>query len=317
MPLEYNKIKENIENCIDQTNLKNFKKIHIGKVRDAYEKNGKRIIITTDRQSAFDKIVGLVPFKGEVLNRLALFWFEKTSHIIKNHIISSPNANTIITENIKIFPVEFVIRAYMTGTTNTSIWINYKNGVRNFCGNKLPDNLKKNDKLPEIIFTPTTKIDKGHDEPISKQEIIDKKLMTEEDINFVEKKALELFKFGSDHCAKNNCILVDTKYEFGKNEKGEIVLADEIHTPDSSRFWEKSSYEENIKNNLEPKGFDKETIRKWIASKCDPYVTDPLPKVQENIIIELSMLYQEVYEIITKKKFIPENSDLENIIDKV
>lgn len=313
MPMKYDEIKEQLCKCINETNIQNLEKIHTGKVRDTYKKGAKRIIITTDRQSAFDKMVGLIPFKGEVLNKLALFWFEKTKHIIKNHIISSPNANTIVTENVKIFPVEFVVRAYITGTTNTSIWVNYKNGIRNFCGNKLPDNLKKNDKLPEIIFTPSTKIDKGHDESISKKEIIDKGLMTEEDINFVEKKAFELFKFGSDHCEKNNCILVDTKYEFGKNEKGEIVLADEIHTPDSSRFWEKSSYEENIKNNLEPKGFDKETIRKWLASKCDPYKTDPLPEVPEKIIIELSMLYQEIYEIITNEKFIPENSNIRDL----
>lgn len=296
--------------ALSQTDIALGEKIHEGKVRDTYIIKGKRVLVTTDRQSAFDLILASVPFKGQVLNRIAKFWFDKTQHIIKNHCIAMPDVNCLVAETLEIFPVEFIVRAYMTGTTDTSIWVNYQNGVRNFCGNTLPENLKKSEKLPQIIVTPTTKPEHigSHDESISREKIIEKGLMTAEDFDFVAQKSLELFIFGQKHCEKNGLILVDTKYEFGKNSEGKIILADEIHTPDSSRFWEMEGYEESFKKGTDPKSFDKDILRRWYSKRCDPYADKKLPEAPQELISEMSYVYQTAYEKITDEEFIPETS---------
>lgn len=296
--------------ALSKTNISIGEKIHEGKVRDTYIIDEKRVLVTTDRQSAFDIILASVPFKGQVLNRIAKFWFDKTKHIVKNHCIALPDENCLVAETLEIFPVEFVVRAYMTGTTDTSIWVNYQNGVRNFCGNELPDNLKKSEKLPQIIVTPTTKpTEEGsHDESISRKEIISRGLMTAEDFDIVAKKSLELFIFGQGHCSKNGLILVDTKYEFGKNSNGEIVLADEIHTPDSSRFWITEKYKDSFEKGDDPQSFDKDVLRRWYSERCDPYSDEILPTAPQKLIAEMSFVYQKAYEMITGEEFIPETS---------
>lgn len=296
--------------AISQTDIPFGKKIHEGKVRDTYIIENTRVLVTTDRQSAFDIILASVPFKGQVLNKIAKFWFDKTQHIIQNHCIALPDENCLVAKNLEIFPVEFVVRAYMTGTTDTSILVNYENGVRNFCGNQLPDGLKKSEKLPEIIVTPTTKPAEAgsHDESISREEIIKRGLMSAEDFDFVAKKAKELFIFGQQHCEKNGLILVDTKYEFGKNNEGEIVLADEIHTPDSSRFWKIEGYQESFDKGTDPKSFDKDVLRRWYSERCDPYNDKVLPEAPQSLIAEMSHVYQTAYETITGEEFIPETS---------
>jgi phosphoribosylaminoimidazole-succinocarboxamide synthase len=308
-----NEILPYINVALSKTNISLGKKVHEGKVRDTYIIEGKRVLVTTDRQSAFDLNLASVPFKGQVLNRAAEFWFKKTEKIIPNHVIAVPDANCLIAEELEIFPVEFVVRAYMTGSTETSIWVNYQNGVRNFCGHDLPEGIEKNHPLPQVIVTPTTKPETGHDESISREEIISRGLMTAEDFDFVAEKALEIFKLGKEHCAKNELILVDTKYEFGKNKKGEIILADEVHTPDSSRFWDAKSYEERTSKGEEPKSFDKDVLRRWFSDRCDPYNDKVLPEAPKELIAKLSSTYMEAYEKITGEKFLPEISEDANV----
>jgi len=253
------------------------KRIHHGKVRDTFEIKGKRLLITTDRQSAFDRILAAVPFKGQVLNLTSAFWFEQTKDIINNHMIAIPDNNVMIVKSAKVFPVEVVVRGFLTGSTDTSIWVNYQKGIRDFNGTVLPDGLKKNYAFDKPIITPTTKSDE-HDKPITSEEIIDQGLVSKEKWDYIQQKALEVFQRGSEICKKNGFILVDTKFEFGEDEDGNIMLIDEVLTPDSSRFWLSDGYKEKIAKNEEPQNFDKEFLRLWFVDHCDPYNDKTLPK---------------------------------------
>ena len=300
-------IKQQLNNCITETNLPIASKIS-GKVRDIYDLGDKLILITTDRQSAFDRILAAIPYKGQVLNLTSIWWFENTQHIIKNQVLDVPDPNVVIAKKCEVFPVEFVVRGYITGSTSTSLWTVYKNGSRNYCGNQLPENLVKNQRLDKPILTPTTK-DKIHDRPISPKEIISEKLMTQADWDFTSNIALELFNFGLELMDEKGLILVDTKYEFGKDKNGNIILIDEVHTPDSSRYWLKNTYDERFLNNQEPDNIDKEFLRLWFVDNCDPYNDEKLPDAPENLVIELSQRYISLYQMITGKKFnfTPEN----------
>ena len=263
-----------LNSCLRETSLPAKK--YSGKVRDTYDLKDRLLIVTTDRLSAFDRALTSIPFKGQVLNQTSLFWFKQTEHIIPNHIINSPDPNAVIVKKCQVFPVEFVVRGYITGTTNTSLWTHYHKGERQYCGHPLPEGLKKNQKLPQPILTPTTKA-KDHDQPLSETEILSQGLMTAKDWEIASTAALELFNDGSNLAASRNLILVDTKYEFGKDKDGNILLVDEIHTPDSSRYWRESNYQERIDNNQEPDNFDKELIRLWYKNHCDPYNDEVLP----------------------------------------
>jgi phosphoribosylaminoimidazole-succinocarboxamide synthase len=307
-------IKQNLKNCLTETNLEIGKK-KIGKVRDSYELDDKMILITTDRQSAFDRILASVPFKGQVLNQTSAWWFNKTKHIVPNHIIEIPDPNVTVGKKCTVFPVEFVVRGYITGTTDTSAWFNYQNGVREFCGNTLPEGMKKNQKFDRPIITPTTKAD-DHDRSITPQEIIQEGLMTQNDWDFVSAKALELFEFGQETALKNGMILVDTKYEFGKDQDGNILLIDEIHTPDSSRYWIAKTYAEKIAQNVEPDNIDKEFLRIWFKNNCDPYHDEILPIAPEELVIELSARYIQLYETITGEKFKFPEGDIKERLKK-
>eukprot|EP00934_Nitzschia_sp_Nitz4_P009007 Nitzschia sp. Nitz4//scaffold6_size259037//23591//25034//NITZ4_001044-RA/size259037-augustus-gene-0.282-mRNA-1//1//CDS//3329556803//8997//frame0 len=275
-----------------------------GKVRDRVElPNNRLALITTDRQSGFDRHLASVPFKGAVLNLTSAFWFEKTKHIIPNHIIDVPHPYVTVSRKCKPFPIEFVVRAYMTGSTSTSIWKNYQNGVRNYCGHALPEGMTKNQKLWANILTPTTK-EEEHDRPISPEEIVAEKWMTQEDWDVCAKAALEVFALGGKIAADHGLILVDTKYEFGRDEEtGEILLIDEVHTPDSSRYWLASSYEERIAAGKEPENIDKEFLRLWFRDQCDPYADEVLPEAPRDLVMELSRRYVTLYEMITWKSF--------------
>ena len=297
-----NIIRQNLKNTITETDLKGFKKIHVGKVRDTYEHEGKRIIITTDRQSAFDRVLAAIPFKGAVLNQFSQFWFERTRGICKNHLIAVPDTNVSIVKKVKIFPVEMVVRGYITGTTDTSAWMNYEKGERLFCGVQLPEGLKKNQKFDSPIITPTTKAE-GHDEKISKEEIISQGLVPEEKWKKIEEYALKLFDFGQKTAAEKGFILVDTKYEFGEDDEGNILLADEVHTPDSSRYWIAATYEERFNRNEEPESFDKEFLRLWFREHCDPYNDPKLPSAPDELVEELSYRYIDIYEKLTGQTF--------------
>jgi len=293
-------IREKINNCITDTDLPCKK--HKGKVRDTYDLEKFLLIAVTDRLSAFDRVLAAIPFKGRVLNQLSAWWCEQTKHIIDNHMIALPSANVSLVKKCKVFPVEFIVRGYITGSTSTSLWTHYNAGERTYCGHKLPDGLIKNQVLPQPILTPTTK-EAVHDRPLSAAEIIELKLLTQEEWDFISRKSLELFKFGQEIATKNDLILVDTKYEFGRDEAGNIILIDEIHTPDSSRFWLAESYEELFKQNKEPDNLDKEILRLWYKKNCDPYKDETLPKAPDELIIKLSRSYIKLYEMITGEKF--------------
>ncbi|MBU0706589.1 phosphoribosylaminoimidazolesuccinocarboxamide synthase [Patescibacteria group bacterium] len=297
-------IKKNLKNTVTETNLQGYNKLHVGKVRDTYEKDGQRIIVTTDRQSAFDRILAAIPFKGAVLNQFAAFWFDKTKDIVTNHMIATPDPNVSIVKKVKIYPVEVVVRGYITGTTDTSAWMNYANGERNFCGVQLPEGLKKNQKFETPIITPTTKPETGHDEKISREGIIAQGLVPEDEWARIEKYALAIFKRGQEVAAEKGFILVDTKYEFGKDADGNIVLADEVHTPDSSRYWIAATYEDRFNAGQEPENFDKEFLRLWFKEHCDPYNDPELPPAPDDLVEELSFRYIDIYVKLTGNTFV-------------
>ena len=291
------RIEAELQNTLKETSLeKGVKKS--GKVRDQYTHEDKVILITTDRQSAFDRVLASIPFKGQVLNLTSSWWFEQTKHIIPNQVISVPDPNVTIAKKCKVFPIEFVVRGFITGSTSTSLWTVYKSGDRNYCGNTLPEGLEKNQRLKENMLTPTTK-EKHHDRPISPKEIVNEGWMTAEDWEYCSRKALELFQFGQKKALENGMILVDTKYEMGKDENGNIVLIDEIHTPDSSRYWIAETYDERIKDNQEPQNIDKEFLRLWFVDNCDPYNDKELPEAPKELVVELSSRYIYLYETIT------------------
>ena len=290
-----------LNNCLTKTSfLKGNKRT--GKVRDQYDVGDKIVLITTDRQSAFDRVLASIPFKGQVLNQTSAWWFKKTEHIVANHLIEMPDPNVVIAKKCKVIPIEFVVRGYITGSTSTSLWTVYNSGDREYCGNKLPEGLIKNQKLDDNMLTPTTK-EEHHDRPISPKDIIKEGWMTKEDWGFCSKIALDLFSFGQKVAAEHGMILVDTKYEMGVDESGNILLIDEIHTPDSSRYWIKNTYEQRIENGLEPENIDKEFLRLWFVDNCDPYNDDELPPAPNDLVVELSNRYIYLYETITGESF--------------
>ena len=314
------KYKESIKGSLDNT-LTNTELVakskKTGKVRDQYDLGEKLALITTDRQSAFDRVLASIPFKGQVLNLTSAWWFDQTKDIIQNHVLSIPDPNVTIAKKCDVFPIEFVVRGYITGSTSTSLWTVYNNGDREYCGNILPEGLKKNQKLDENMITPTTK-DENHDMPISPEAIVNDGWMTSEDWNFCSQKAMQLFDFGQRTALENGMILVDTKYEMGKDSDGNIVLIDEIHTPDSSRYWIADTYQERIENDKEPQNIDKEFLRLWFVDNCDPYNDETLPDAPEDLVVELSKRYIYLYETITGKSFpfpdenIPVNERIKN-----
>lgn len=295
--------------CLTQTRPLEGATLYTGKVRDRYDFADKVVLVSTDRLSAFDRQLASIPFKGQVLNQASLWWFRQTEHITPNHIISSPDPNCIIAKKCRVFPVEFVVRGYITGSTNTSMWTNYSKGVREYCGVPLPEGLVKNQKLWTNLVTPTTK-DDAHDELISPAEIISRGMMSAEQWAHCERVSLELFAFGQRVAREHGLILVDTKYEFGIDAAGVITLIDEIHTPDSSRYWIAGSYEGRMAAGAEPENIDKEFLRIWFREHCDPYKDATLPDAPPELVRELSRRYLLLYEVITGERFhFPETDD--------
>ena len=304
---------DTIPHCLTSTDFPLAAK-YPGKVRDTYEiGDGRLLMLTTDRQSGFDRMLGAIPFKGQVLNRTSLYWFEQTRGIIGNHVLSSPHANALIARKCKVLPIEFVVRGYLTGSTDTSIWTQYQKGIRNFCGHALPDGMKKNEPLSQNIVTPTTK-EKEHDRPITAEEIVAEGWLTEQQWEFASTKTLELFAFGQNLAAERGLMLVDTKYEFGVAEDGEILLIDEIHTPDSSRYWLADSYTERLAKGQEPNMIDKEFFRLWFRDRCDPYKDPVLPTPPPELIAELAARYIQLFEKITGTPFEPDLRPLETTV---
>ena len=291
------RIKSEINNTLTETNLQAGDK-RTGKVRDQYDLGDKIALITTDRQSAFDRVLASIPFKGQVLNLTSAWWFEQTKHIIDNQVIDIPDPNVTLAKKCKVFPIEFVVRGYITGSTSTSLWTVYNNGSRDYCGNALEEGLVKNQKLEANMLTPTTK-EVDHDRPISPEDIVKEGWMNQEDWDYCSGKALELFSFGQEKAAANGMILVDTKYEMGRDSDGNIVLIDEIHTPDSSRYWIAETYDERMNAGEEPQNIDKEFLRLWFMDNCDPYNDEVLPDAPNELVTELSSRYIYLYETIT------------------
>lgn len=301
--LSKEEITEQLPNCLEGVHFENLGEEYIGKVRDNYTQGDKRIIVISDRLSAFDRIITTIPFKGQVLNQMATFWFDKTKDIVGNHMIEVPDPNAIVVKQCEAMPVEMVVRGYITGVTSTSAWYNYEKGVRNFCGNELPEGLKKNQKFDKPILTPSTKAAHGdHDVSASREEILAEGKITPEDFDYMADVAMKLFNRGVEVAAKQGIILVDTKYEFGKTPDGEIILIDEIHTPDSSRFWFADEYDQRFAAGEEQKKIDKEYVREWLADKG--FIGEgQVPEVPDEVRVEAARRYIEAYELITGENF--------------
>lgn len=268
--------------------------IYQGKVRNVYDLGSNLLLMeATDRISAFDKHIGYIPEKGILLNKMSEYWFNITREIVNNHLISSNDRYSLVKKTYP-FKIEFVVRGYITGNTETSLWTHYCNGARTYCGINLPDGLTKNQRI-ETIITPTTK--DIHDIPISKADIISNNYMTQFECDYVFSKCLELFKIGQEVADKAGFILVDTKYEFGKTPNGDIILIDEVHTCDSSRYWLKDSYMERFYNGIDPEKIDKDRVRDWVKSQCNPYVDD-IPEIPEELITQTQNTYRFFYEKI-------------------
>lgn len=303
------KILDSIPLALKTINIPRLGKKFQGKVRDFYFLKEKRIIITTDRLSAFDRVLGYFPFKGQSLNQLSQFWFEKTVDVVQNHMISVPDPNVMVVKNCTLIPIEMVVRGYITGVTNTSIWGSYQAGERVIYGIKFPEGLRKNQKLPTPVITPTTKAETGHDERLTDKDILSGKAKMRDGSSVspslwrkIKKAALRVFERGTKICSRAGIILVDTKYEFGLDEKGKLILIDEVHTPDSSRFWVKKSYLERFKKGLEPENFDKEFLRIWYAKRGYKGDGKP-PKMPDEFMAKVSQRYITIFEKITGKKF--------------
>ena len=282
---------------------------HSGKVRESYDLpdgplGGRRILIATDRLSAFDRILAAIPFKGQVLTQTARHWFEATTDICPNHALDYPDPNVVVGRRLDILPVEIVVRGYLAGTTGTSILTLYKAGRRQMYGLTLPEGLEPNQALPQPIITPTSKAEAGgHDEPLAPAEILERGLLTPTQWEQLSAYALALFARGQQRAAERGLILADTKYEFGTDAEGRILLADEIHTPDSSRYWLAESYESRLAAGERPESFDKDFVRSWVAERCDPY-RDPIPEIPEALILATAEVYVQAFERITGEAFV-------------
>ena len=302
-------IKSQLLNTLDEIKLNLDVEHYKGKVRDNYFIGNKIIMVTSDRVSAFDHVLGTIPFKGQILNEIALFWFNKTKHIVPNHIISSPDPQVLLTKKAKTLPVEVIVRQYITG----SLWREYSKGINGQYGFVLPDNLVENQKFDNPILTPSTKAEYGmHDEPISKDEIIEQKLVNRKVYEKAEEYALALFSEGQKWANNQGLILVDTKYEFGVFED-ELIVIDEIHTPDSSRYWVKDEYQKRFENNQSQSMLDKENIRQWLIDKNFSGEGIP-PQLSDEIRILLSEKYIELYQKLTGNKFNPSTG---NVSDRI
>ncbi|MBX7194330.1 MAG: phosphoribosylaminoimidazolesuccinocarboxamide synthase [Sandaracinaceae bacterium] len=304
MPIDLDTLRHGLSRTVDATDFPGLGKKYEGKVRDNYSlPDGTRILVTTDRISAFDRVLGTLPFKGQVLNGLSSWWFEATKDVAPSHVISVPDPNILHAIECTPLPVELVVRSYLTGVTSTSVWTHYAEGKRTFAGHALPEGMKKNEPLPAPILTPSTKAAKGgHDVTVSRAELLEMGQISEADFDAAGAMAMRLFARGQEICKQRGLILVDTKYEMGKTPDGTIVVIDEIHTPDSSRYWLAASYEQRLARGEEPESFDKEYVRRWLAGvgfKGD----GPIPPIPDDVRVEASRRYVEACEMVRGEPF--------------
>lgn len=291
-----------LNTALAETHFEGLGERYQGKVRDVYTQDRRTILIATDRQSAFDISWCNIPLKGQALNQLSAWWFGKVADIMPTHLIEVPDENVSVVKKLSMLKVEIVVRAYLAGSTGTSAWVNYSKGVRNFCGNKLPDGMVKNQPFADgPILTPTTKGE--HDELIDPEGIIERGFSTRAQWDEISSKALALFKRGQEISQQFGLILVDTKYEMGYDEEGRLTIADEVHTPDSSRYWIADSYEKRISAGLEPESLDKEFFRLWLREKGFDY-GKPKPEITDEVRAMLATKYIELYERLTGNSFV-------------
>lgn len=309
MSLDDDTLRLGLERPLSGTNFEGLGARYEGKVRDNYSADGRRIIVVTDRISAFDRVLGTLPFKGQVLNGLAAWWFEQTKELVENHVLDVPDPNVMIGEECEPLPVEMVMRGYVTGVTSTSIWTHYAAGERVFCGHRLPEGLRQHERLPEPILTPSTKAAHGdHDVSASREEILAEGRISARDFDAAAEMAATLFAFGQKLCAERGLILVDTKYEFGRTRDGRIVVIDEIHTPDSSRYWYAESYDARFEAGESPESFDKEYVRRWLAA--EGYKGDGAPPaIPDEVKMEASRRYIEACDVIRGDAFVPDTQE--------
>lgn len=307
-------LEEQCERTLERTDFPGLGRRIEGKVRDSYVADGRRTIVVSDRVSCFDVVVGTIPFKGQVLNQVAAFWFEKTAPIARNHLESVPDPNVSVVREVRILPVEFVYRGYLTGVSNTSIWTAYSRGEREYCGHRLPDGMTKHEPLPAPLLTPTTKAEHGaHDELTSREALIASGAIGEELYDRAADLTAKLFEEGTRFAASRGLILVDTKYELGVDADGELVVADEIHTPDSSRYWYRDSYERALAQGEDPPALDKEYVRRWLVEQGYRGEGAP-PALPTAVRCEAARRYVEAYERVTGLGFEP---DLEPPRDRI
>jgi len=297
-----------LDQTVDKINFKDSLEYFSGKVRETFLlKDNKRAIVVSDRISAFDFILGTVPYKGQVLNKIAAWWFRELDKIeIPHHLISVPHPNISLVKNVKPLPIEIIVRGYLTGSTTTSSWYAYQNNNQEICGLKMTDGMKKNEKFPKNIVTPTTKPEVGHDRNISKEEILEEGLVDSETYEKVEAYALKMFEHGQKKAAERGLILVDTKYEMGLTVDGELIVIDEVHTPDSSRYWIEETYAERLKSGQEPQSLDKEFVRIMLVEAgydVDNKDQDPKDFMTDSIRLKAAEKYIALYEKMTDESF--------------
>ena len=303
-------IRSQIPHALQSTDFEGLGKRYQGKVRDSYVKNDRRVLIASDRISAFDRVLDTIPFKGEVLTRLATFWFGLTREIIPNHVVAEPDPQVVVGRELQIVPVEVVMRGYITG----SAWRDYEAG-RPVSGIELPKDLRKNQKFEQPILTPSTKEEHGHDQPISSKEVVERGLCKPDVWAKIEKTAKGLFLAGTAHAASRGLLLVDTKYEFGLDEKGALVLADEIHTPDSSRYWYANSYAERFAEGKDPDSLDKEFVRRWLMERGWMGEGDA-PAFDDEFKVRVARRYISTFEELTGLPFTAVVGDARTRIEK-
>lgn len=309
MPVDPDRLRELCLRTLERTDFAGLGRREEGKVRDSYVGEKRRTIVVSDRVSCFDVVVGTIPLKGQVLNQIAAFWFEKTRGVARNHLEAVPDPNVSVVREVEILPVEFVMRGYLTGVSSTSIWTAYARGEREYCGHRLPEGLRKHEPLPEPLLTPTTKAEKGeHDELTSRERLLAQGVVSEETYDAAARMAAELFAAGTAWARSRGLILVDTKYEIGLDHDGQLVVADEIHTPDSSRYWYAEAYERAMSEGRDPDALDKEYVRRWLVEERGYRGEGPPPPIPDEVRCEAARRYVEAFERVTGEAFV---ADLE------
>lgn len=302
-------IRQQLGRTLDRTDFETLGAKYEGKVRDCYTQDGRRTIIVSDRISAFDVVLGTIPFKGQVLNRIARHWFDLTKDLVPNHVISTPDPVVMVATECELLPVEFVMRAYLAGTTKTSIWYHYQNGARTFCGHALAEGMRRNQPLAKPILTPSTKAAKGgHDESVSREELLARGGISAADFDQAADMCQRLFAFGQAEAARRGLILVDTKYEIGRRPDGTLCFIDEIHTPDSSRYWFADDFEARFERGEDPRGLDKDYVRNSFVAQG--YRGEgPPPPLTDEVRVEAARRYMALVEQVTGQPFVPDTEE--------